>query len=57
MNIIFTNPTGRSLQAQIGNIKTKKGGKYEDQPKSAWARYILLAHKMQMTGHLCPKDT
>jgi len=56
VSIIFTKPTGKSLtEAHRGGIKAKKGGKYENQLGSIWARYILLAHKMQMKRHFMPK--
>jgi hypothetical protein len=54
MNIIFTKPTGRSLTGLSKRHKNKKDGKYEDQPKSIWARYVRLAHKMQIKGNFMP---
>ena len=32
-------------------IKTKKGGKYENQNKSVWARYVPLTQKMLDSRH------
>ena len=42
-------------QAHRSGIKTKKGGKYENQHESVWARYVPLAQKMQNRRHFMPQ--
>ncbi len=51
MNSFIYSRLGGALQAHQSGIKTKKGGRYENQHESVWSRYVLLAQKMQNIRH------
>ena len=51
----LTKPTGKSLTGSSKRHKKRKEEKHGPQCKSIWARYVLLAHKMKITGHFMPK--
>lgn len=46
---------GNKEGAAKGFNATKKVRNYEDQSRSVWARYILLAQKRKIRGHFVPK--
>lgn len=63
MSIIFKKADWEDLDISTpnisydyrGGIKTKKGGKYENQYKSEWARNVPLAQKRKIRGHFMYK--
>jgi hypothetical protein len=51
---------GRAWQIHRSGIKTEKGGKYEDQHKIEWERYVHIACKKGKLAGICAlrtKDT
>lgn len=47
---------GRAWQAHQSDLRTKKGGKHENQHESVWEKYVPLAQKPCQNRGLSPKS-
>lgn len=41
---------GRAWQTHLSGIKTKKGGKYDNQQEMLWKKYVLVVQKSDDSG-------